>query len=154
VSTPDVRPSDVQVVRGSRSWLASAAALAAVLALGLLAEQLVTARLAEIQALSETDMIRARAELAGLLRVGSACLFGLTGAAGLSIVLSSGRALAEGRFPPSGIWSWGAVHVVTGPRARTFARVCRILGALVIALSAAAAALAWHMASVLLACRA
>jgi hypothetical protein len=145
---------DVQIVRSPRSWLASLAALAGVLVLGLLAERALTARLAEIQALSATDMIRARAELAALLRVGSACLFGLTGATGLSIVLSSRRALAEGRFPPSGVWSWGAVQVLTGARARTFARVARVLGALVIVCSAAGAALAWHMAAVLLACRA
>jgi hypothetical protein len=140
--------------RSPRFWIARLAVLAGAVAAGLALQGVVAGRLAEIQALAAEDVVRARAELAGLLRVGGALLFGLTTAVGVSIAASSRRALAEGRFPPSGVWSWGATRVATGPQATQLARVGVGLGALLVLSSVAAGALTWHMAAVLLACRA
>ncbi|HXK25563.1 MAG TPA: hypothetical protein VMS55_23040 [Myxococcota bacterium] len=137
-----------------RQLLPRLAVLAAAVALGLLLQRVVAARLDEIQALSAQDVIRARAELATLLRVGGALLFGFTAATGLAIVASSRRALATGRFPPPGFWSWGTRRVTTGPRARTLARTSLVLGTMLVACSAAGGGLVWYMASVLLACKA
>ena len=142
------------VPMGARHWVPRLAVLAAAVALGLLLQRVVAARLAEIQALSAENVIRARMELASLLRVGSVLLFGFTGATGLVIVASSRRALAVGRYPPPGVWSWGATHVYTGPRALTLARASLVLGALLIACSATAGGLVWYVAATLLACRA
>jgi hypothetical protein len=129
-------------------------ALALAVALGLILQRVVAGRLDEIQALASQDVIRARAELASLLRVGGASLFGFVAATGLAIVASARRALATGQFPPPGIWSWGTRRVTTGPRARTLARASLVLGATLVACSAAAGGLVWYVASVLLACRA
>jgi hypothetical protein len=128
--------------------------VALAIALGLLLQRVVTARLEEIQALSNQDVLRARAELAALLRVGGALLFGFVAATGLAIAASARRALATGQFPPPGIWSWGTRQRVTGPRAHTLAKTSLVLGGLLVACSAAAGGLVWYMASVLLACRA
>jgi len=130
------------------------AVVALAVALGLLLQRVVSGRLAEIQALASQDVIRARAELAALLRVGGASLFGFVALTGLAIVASARRALATGQFPPPGLWSWGTRRITTGPRARTLARTGLVLGSMLIALSAAAGGLVWYMASALLACRA
>jgi hypothetical protein len=142
------------LVRSPRFWAVRLGVLAAAVAAGLALQGVVAARLAAIQALANDDVLRARAELAGLLRVGSVLLFGLTGAVGASIALSSRRAVAEQRFPPSGVWSWGAPHVRTGPTGVRMARVGTALGVLLVLLSALAGGLTWHIAAVLLACRA
>jgi hypothetical protein len=128
--------------------------LAAAVGLGLALQSVVARRLSEITALAETDVLAARAQLAALLRVGGALLFGLTGAIGVSIAVSSRRAIAAGRFPAPGLWSWGARVVATGPAAVRMARVGLVLGAVVAVLSGVAAALVWYIAAVLLACRA
>ena len=112
------------------------------------------ARLDEIQALASHDVIRARAELAGILRAVAVGVFGSTGALGVAIFASGRRALREERFPPSGVWSWGAPRIVTGPRARTMARAAMGLALALVLLSLAGGALTWYIASVLLACRA
>jgi hypothetical protein len=144
----------VPALRGPRFWLSRAAVLAGALALGLLLQRVVAARLAEIDALAAQDVIRARAEFASLLRIGGALLFGFTSATGLAIAASSRRALATGRFPPPGIWSWGAVRVVSGPRVALLAKGSLVLGVLLIACSLAGGGLVWHMAAVLEACQA
>lgn len=128
--------------------------LAAAVALGLLLQGVLTARLEALEELAKRDVLAARATLAAWLRIGGAALFGSTGAVGISIGFSSCRAIGEGRFPPSGIWSFGAARVVEGPQARTFGSIGIALGALLFLASAAAAALTWYMAAVLLACRA
>jgi hypothetical protein len=130
------------------------AIVALAVVLGLLLQRVVAARLDEIQALSSRDVLRARAELAALLRVGGALLFGFVAATGIAIAMSARRALATGQFPPPGVWSWGARRVVTGPRAHALARISLVLGALLVACSAAAGGLVWYTASVLLACSA
>ena len=130
------------------------AVLALAVALGLLLQRVVAGRLEEIQALASQDVIRARAELAALLRVGGASLFGFVAATGLAIVASARRALATRQFPPPGIWSWGTRRITTGPRALTLARTSLVLGAMLVACSAAGGGLVWYVASVLLACRA
>jgi hypothetical protein len=145
--------SHAQLSRNRRPLMLRLAVIAGAVALGLALQQLLGARLAEIGALSQTDVIRARAELAGILRVVAVGLFGLTGATGVAMLASGRRALVEERFPPAGIWSWGAVRHATGPRARRLARASiAVAGALVVC-SVAGAALTWHIASVLLACR-
>lgn len=142
----------------ARPWRPLAVRLLAVagaVALGLALQQVVAARLAAIQALARTDMLAARAELAVVFRVAAVALFAGIGGLGAAIVLSSRRALAEGRFPPSGALAFGrARQAATGAPALRLARIGIALGALLVACSAAAGGLLWHMAQVLLACRA
>jgi len=145
---------DVQISGKPRSWAIAGATLALAVLLGLALQHVLRTRLDEIQALAGHDVIRARAELAGILRVVAVAVFGSTGALGIAMFASGRRALQEGRFPPSGVWSWGAVRIVTGPRARTMARVAMGLALALVLLSSAGAALTWYVASVLLACRA
>lgn len=140
--------------RNARGLWTRIAVLALAVGAGLALQSVVRYRLAEIGALAETDVLAARAQLAGLLRVGGAILFGLTGTIGVSIVVSSRRAITEGRFPPVGIWSWGARVVTTGPVAVRMGYAGVALGAVLAAASVLAAALVWYMAAVLLACRA
>ena len=130
------------------------AAIAGAVALGLALQQVLGARLAEIDALAQSDVIRARAELAGILRVVAVGLFGLTAGLGVAMLLSGRRALAEGSFPPSGAWSFGALRQTTGPRALRLARASIAAAIALILCSIAGGALTWYMASVLLACRA
>ena len=129
------------------------AVIAGAVALGLALQQVLGARLAEINALAQSDVIRARAELATILRVAAVGVFGLTGGLGVAMFLSGRRALAEGRFPPSGAWSFGAMRQATGPQALKLARLSIALAALLVVCSLAGGALTWYMASVLLACR-
>jgi hypothetical protein len=144
----------VPVARGPRHWLPRLLVLAAAVTVGLLLQRVLAARLAEIQALSAENVIRARYELASLLRVGGTLLFGFTALTGLAIVASARRARRALRFPPPGIWSWGAAQVVTGPRAVTLARFSLVLGVLLVACSAAGGGLIWYAASVLIRCQA
>src|SRR5262245_47394511 len=137
-----------------RGVLVRLGALAAAIAIGLALQGVVRGELAALEKRAETDVIAARAELAGWLRVGGALLFGLTGAIGVSIVLSSRRSLREERFPAPGVWSWGGARAVTGPAARRFASVGLALGTLLVVCSALAGGLTWYMAATLLACRA
>jgi hypothetical protein len=127
--------------------------IAGALALGLALQQRVGARLAEIDALAQSNPIQARVELAGMLRVVAVGLFGLTGGLAVAILDSGRRALAEGRFPPRGVWSIGAVRFATGPRALRLARASIALAVLLFLCSVAGGALTWYLASVLLACR-
>jgi hypothetical protein len=129
--------------------------VAAAIVLGLALQDVVTERLAAIQARSQSDLLGARRELALLLRVGAVALFGLTGGIGVATLLSSRRALSEGRFPPSGTWSLGRARPpITGPRARQLATAGLVLGALLVAFSALAGGLVWYVSTALLACRA
>ena len=137
-----------------RPLLARVAVLALAVAAGLVLQRALARELEAIRVLAETDVLAARAQLAAWLRIGGAVLFGLTGAIGASILVSSHRAIAEGRFPPPGIWSWGAAHVVTGLAARRMGRIGIGLGAALVLCSAAAVALTWAMGAALLACRA
>jgi hypothetical protein len=130
------------------------AAIAGAIGLGLALQQVLGGRLAEIDALAKSDVIRARAELAAILRVVAVGLFGLTGVLGVAMLASGRRALAEGRFPPSGAWSFGAVRHSTGPRALRLARASIAAAVALVVCSLAGGALTWYIASVLLACRA
>ena len=138
----------------ARALLARVAVIALAVGLGLLLQRALARELEEIRVLAETDVLAARAELAGWFRIGGALLFGLTGAIGVSILASSRRAIAEGRFPPPGVWSWGAARIVTGTAARRMGWIGIGLGAALVLCSALAAGLTWWMAAVLLACRA
>ena len=145
---------DVQISGKPRSWTTLAATLALAVVLGLALQHVLRARLDEIQALSSHDVIRARAELAGILRFVALGVFGSTGALGIAIFASGRRAFREERFPPSGAWSWGSARIVTGRRARAMARAAMGLALALVLLSLSGGALAWYIASVLLACRA
>jgi hypothetical protein len=140
--------------RSLRPLLARIAVLALAVAAGLFLQRALARELDAIRVLAETDVLAARAQLAAWLRVGGAVLFGLTGAIGVSILASSRRAIAELRFPPPGIWSWGAAQVVTGPAARRMGWIGIGLGAALVLCSAVAVALTWTMGAALLACRA
>jgi hypothetical protein len=145
--------ADAKIAGKTRSWATALATLTLAVAIGLALQRLLQARLEEIQALAARDVIRARAELAGILRAVAVGVFGSTGALGVAIFVSGRRAWREERFPPSGPWSWGAARIVSGPRARTLARAAMGLALALFFLSCAGAALTWYMASVLLACR-
>jgi hypothetical protein len=125
-----------------RFVLVRLAVLAAALAMGLVLHLALRAELEEIALLAETDVVAARAELAAWLRIGGSALFALTAAIGVSIAFTSRRALAEGRFPPPGVWSFGAARIATGAPARRMA-------VLLVLCSAAAGALSWLIAAAL-----
>jgi hypothetical protein len=144
---------DGQLPRDGRFWAARALVLAAAIALGLALEQVLTARLTEIQALAKNDVIRARAELASLLRVGGGGFFGLTAALACLLINASRRAIQEERFPPPGMLSWGATRVFTGPLGRRIALASLAIAITLVICSLAGVALVWHMAAVLLACK-
>jgi hypothetical protein len=145
---------DVPISGRPRSWATVCATLALAVVLGLALQHVLRERLDEIQALARHDVIRARAELAGILRAVAVGVFGSTGALGIAIFASGRRAVREERFPPSGVWSWGSARIVTGPRARAMARAAMGLALALVLLSFAGGALTWYIASVLLACRA
>jgi len=142
----------------ARAWRPVALRLlvvAGAIALGLALQQVVTARLAAIQELSQTDVIAARRELAFVFRVAAVALVGGIGGLGVAIAHSCRRARAEGRFPPSGTLAFGrARNVVTGPRAQRLATTGIVLGVLLVLCSAMAGGLLWTMARTLLLCRA
>ncbi len=104
--------------------------LSGAVALGLLLQDVLRARLDGIAALAEDDMLAARAQLALVLRVVGTLVFGVTGALGLAIAHSSRQ--------------------VRDARERLGAGV----GVALLLLSAAALALIWYLAAVLAACRA
>jgi hypothetical protein len=138
-----------------RALLVRLAIVAAAIAAGLALQHVLSARLARIDALARTDLLAARAELARIFEIASVAVFGLTGTIGVMIVLSCRRSLALQQFPPPGRWSWGSARaVVTGPRARSLARVGIVLGVTLVLASAAGGGLMWYMAAVLRACRA
>lgn len=128
--------------------------LAGAIGAGLGLQQLLATRLEAIEALARDDVVAARAELAALLRVVGALVFGATAAAGVSMLLACRRALDAERFPPPGPWSFGAVRIATGPRARRLARVGMALAVALVGLSAAGGGLMWMLGARLLACRA
>jgi hypothetical protein len=128
--------------------------LAGAVGAGLVLQQLLATRLEAIEALARDDVVAARAELAGLLRVVGALVFGATAAAGVSILLACRRALEAEQFPPPGPWSFGSVRIATGPRARRLARVGMALAVALVGLSAAGGGLMWMLGARLLACRA
>jgi hypothetical protein len=128
--------------------------IVAAMVLGLVLNHFVQRHLAALQVLAETDAIAARARLATEIRIGGLGLFALTGLLGVSLIATARRGARELRFPPTGLWGWGATRIVTGPAARRLAVVGVILGTLLIACSLAGAAVSWRMGTVLLACRA
>ncbi len=142
------------IPRKPRSWATAGATLALAVGLGLTLQHVIQIRLGEIQALASHDVIRARAELAGILHAVAIGVFGATGALGIAFFVASRHAHREERFPPSGVWSWRSLRVVTGSRARTLARTGMALAVAIVLLSIAGAGLTWYVASVLLACRA
>jgi hypothetical protein len=140
---------------GARRFLViRIAVVAATTAIGLALQPLLRSELAAIQKLAETDVLAARAQLAAWLRIGGVALFGLTAAVGVSMLVSSRRAYVEERFPPSGVWAWGASRIVTGTDAKRMASLGLVLGALLVSCSAVAGVLCWFIAATLLACRA
>jgi hypothetical protein len=140
--------------RSLRPLLARVVVLALAVAAGLFLQRALARELEAIRVLAETDVLAARAQLAAWLRIGGGALFGLTGAIGVAVIASSRRAIAEGRFPPPGVWSWGAARVVTGNAALRMGWIGIGLGAALVLCSALAAALTWTMGAMLLACRA
>jgi len=143
---------DAQRPRGGRFWAARALVLAVAIVLGVALQQVLKARLSEIQALAKSDVIRARGELASLLRAGGGGFFGVTTALGFMLINASRRAIREERFPPPGM-SWGATRVFTGPQGRRIALVSLAIAITLVICSLAGLALVWHMAAALLACR-
>jgi hypothetical protein len=128
--------------------------LAGAVALGLLLQQVLSARLEAIVVHSKSDMIAARAELALLIRAVGLIVFGMTGSLGAAIAGSCRSPRTAERWPPPGVLSYGGRRVVTGPMARTLTGVGLALGLGLLAASAAGAGLVWYVGAVLLACRA
>lgn len=143
-----------QPARGPRSWGLRLLVLGSAIVVGLLLQQVVAARLAEIQTLAATDFVAARRELALLLQVVAGGALVLTAVAGVALALAGRRALALEVFPPPGAWSWGATRTVTGPRARTFARIAIGLAVALVLCSLAGLGLVFYVVRVLIECRA
>ena len=122
--------------------------------LGLVAQQLLLTYLWQIEELSETDLLGARAALARVLEVGSVLLFGLTGSLGVTLLVTLRRGLLLDRFPVSDLWSFGSRRSPSGPGSRTRMRVGIALAIALILASCAGGALTWYIAAVLRACRA
>jgi hypothetical protein len=139
-----------------RRVLRLAAVVALALALGLVAQELVTARFLELDAQahrSYPDRLAARQELATWIAVLGGGTFGATTALGVCIVFACRRSLALLEFPPPGLWSWGGPSKVTGPRAAGLAKVGLGLGVVLVLASVTGGSLVWYMAAVLRACR-
>ena len=130
------------------------ALLAGACVFGLVLNHLVQDHLAALQDLARTDPIAARARLATEFRIGGIGLFVLTGSLGAALIAAARHARRDERFPPAGIWSWGATRTLTGTAARHAAVVGFVLGAALIVCSLAGAALSWEIGTRLLACRA
>jgi hypothetical protein len=129
--------------------------LAGAVALGLALQGVLTARLEAIAALTDSDVVAARRDLAFLMRAIALPVLALTAGLGMVIALSCRHALAEGRFPPTGARAWGrTARTMTGPPARRVARLGIGLGATLFVCSVAAGGLLWWMTYVLLLCRA
>jgi hypothetical protein len=128
--------------------------LAGAIVLGLVFQHLLGAWLDEIVERSKVDMLAARADLAWLIRSVGAGVFGLTGALGAAMAHACRAPGVAERFPPPGLMSLGARHVITGPTARVMTGVGLGLGLVLLVASLAGAALVWYMGAVLLACRA
>ena len=137
-----------------RFWGTRLLVMAGAVVLGLWLQQVLGARLATIQEHAAHDVVAARGELASLLRIVGGLVFGGTALVGVAMTLASRRALAAGAFPPPGLWSWGSTRTVTGPRARTLARVWLLLAILVTVLSVTGLGLVFHAARMLLSCKA
>ncbi len=112
------------------------------------------AHLGILQRLAATDPLAARATLAAEVRYGGLAVFATVCALGASLVAASLRSMRDERFPPTGVFGFGATRIVTGPAARRMAQVGMILAIALIACSLAGAWLSWEMAIRLLACRA
>ncbi len=104
--------------------------LAGAVALGLVLQDLLRARLDAIAELAERDVLRARAELAFVFRAVGTLVFGVTGAVGAAI-------------------AWSSRHA-----SDTRARLGVPLGIALLVLSLAGLALILYLAAVLAACRA
>jgi len=106
------------------------ALLAGAIALGLLLQAVLRARLDEIAELSRRDMLAARAEIALVFRIVGSLVFGVTATLGVAITTSSRQA--------------------SDPRVR----LRTPFGVAIIGLSLAGLAIVWYAAAVLAACRA
>jgi hypothetical protein len=152
---PSMTASDAPLRSPRRAIAGRLLAVAGAVAAGLALQQVVAARLEAIQALSETDVVAARAALARVFQVAAIGIAGGVGGLGVAIALSSRRALAEGRFPPTGALAFGRGRApLSGPPALRLARIGVGLGAALALLSLAAGGMLWWMARVLLLCRA
>jgi hypothetical protein len=127
--------------------------LALAVAIGLVLQQALGTRLAEIVALGEHDKLAARAELAAWIRAVTMGACGLTAALGLALAGACRNPSAAQRFPPPGLLALGARRAITGPRARTLTRIGLVLGLALFGVSLAGIALGWHVGAVLLSCR-
>lgn len=125
MATPEIASGAKRALLARRLLVLSGA-----VALGLVLQDALRARLDAIAALSERDMLAARAQLALLFRVVGTLVFGTTCALGVAIAQKS-RHRRDARE-----------------------RLGVAVGLALIVLSAAAFALIWYMAAVLAACRA
>ncbi len=112
------------------------------------------AHLGILQRLAATDPLAARATLAAEVRYGGLAVFATVCALGASLVALSLRSMRDERFPPTGVFGFGATRILTGSTARRAARVGLVLAVALIACSIAGAWLSCEMAARLLACRA
>jgi len=149
MATPELETGRARALLRNRILI-----LAGAVSLGLILQHLLALRLDQIVQLSKTDVLEARAQLAVLIRGVASVVFGMTGGLGVLIASSCRAWPTLDRYPPPGILAVGARRIVTGPRAKTLARVSLHLGVALLALSLAGFAIAWYVGGVLLACRA
>jgi hypothetical protein len=119
-------PIEWAVLRPRRDpayWVPLAAALLAVLAVGLAADHFTTRYVEEIDALSALDPSAAEAAAADALRRVGALVCGVALAIAALFARFFWLGLREARVPPSGLWSLGAHRVAVGESARWISRV-------------------------------
>ena len=130
------------------------ALLAGAIAMGVWLNQEVAAYLASLQALAKDHPMEARAALARVFRWIAIGLFGGIALLGVHLLATCRRALRIAQFPPPGAWGFGAARTWQAEPARRIARFMGVVSLALVLASTAGASVAWHIASVLLACRA
>lgn len=139
----------------ARSLVVWFGVVVAAVAVGLLLQEALAARLAEIAVRAEQDVVEARRELAVLMRAVFFPVLSLTTVIGAILIGSARSALREARIPPSeSRLDRRAGTLLTGAPARRRAGLALGLGVALVVCSLSAAGLIQWITRTLLLCRA
>ena len=137
--------------RDPEFWLPILASLAVLVPLALYGYSWVTELAARLERLALTHPEAALAEAVYWLRGATWVFCALLVLFGLLLFRSCQLGLREGRLPPSGWWSYGALQAITGDRARRMARVGQWLAGLLLVVSPGLAVAVEYLVRLLLA---
>jgi hypothetical protein len=118
--------------RDPEFWLPAGISLVAVVAAGYFAHARVSELLAELELLAATDPGAAIEQAVYWLRGATLAFCALLAVFCLLLFRSCQLARREGRMPPSGWWSYGALYAKTGEAARRMARLGQWLAGLLL----------------------